>query len=270
MVDYQRLKAAQRWMWSLGDYLEVAPRLEACAHILAEACDIRSGVRVLDVAAGTGNFAVAAARRGAVVTAVDFTPSMIEAGRARTRAEGAAVEWLEADAEDLPFADTAFDVVASVFGAMFAPRPARVAAELFRVARPGGTVGMANYSSSGYLGRLGELMSAYAPAAPAGLPSHFAWGDPVEVEPRFDGLAGSLRTERRTLTFKFDSEAERGEFWSRTNGADMALREMLPPERHQEMRAAASRLTDELNGAAAGRVILDSGYTVVVAVKNQG
>ena len=120
-------------MWAQGDYPAVSLLLQPCAAGLAALCDIGSGLKVLDVAAGTGNFALAAAARGAKVTACDLTPHMVDLGRARTEAEGREIEWLEGDAEELPFADQSYDLVASVFGAMFAPRPERVAAELCRV-----------------------------------------------------------------------------------------------------------------------------------------
>src|SRR5712691_1677597 len=144
-------------MWAQGDYAAVAPLLEPCAIKLAGLCDIGPGMNALDVAAGNGNFALAAAGRGAKVTACDLTPKMIEMGRARGKAEGRETEWIECDAEALPFPDASFDVVASVFGAMFAPQPERVASELFRVCRAGGLVAMANYSPYGFLSSMSAL-----------------------------------------------------------------------------------------------------------------
>jgi ubiquinone/menaquinone biosynthesis C-methylase UbiE len=149
MDPYDRLKEGMKWMWSLGDYPELATRLQPHAEALVQSCAIGAGMKVLDVAAGNGNFAVEAARRGGEVVASDLAPRMVELGRARSEAEGLAIEWLEADAEELPLSTDRFDVVASVFGAMFAPRPGRVAAELFGVTRLGGLVAMANYSSAG-------------------------------------------------------------------------------------------------------------------------
>src|SRR5712692_3754075 len=150
-----------RWMWSLGDYSRLAEVLEPHAEALADACDISRGATVLDIAAGNGNFALAAARRGATVTATDITPRMVELGRARTAAVGN-MTWHEADAEHLPFPDASYDVVASVFGAMFAPQPQLVSPEMFRVARPGGLVAMANYSPGGYLGRMSALIGSFS------------------------------------------------------------------------------------------------------------
>ena len=150
-----------RWMWSLGDYSRLAKVLEPHSEALADACAIRPGMRVLDVAAGDGNFAMAASRRGAIVTASDLTPRMVELGRDRSTAAGAQVEWTEADAEQLPFEDGGYDVVASVFGAMFAPRPEQVASEMFRVAKPGGLVAMASYGPGGFLGGVRDLIGSF-------------------------------------------------------------------------------------------------------------
>lgn len=256
-------------MWALGDYREVAMFLEPHAEALAAAAVVRSGMVVLDVAAGNGNFAIAAARRGAVVTASDLTPKMVELGRVRTQAEGVAIEWIEADAEQLPFSADRFDVVASVFGAMFAPRPHRVAAELFRVAKPGGTVAMANYAARGFLGSFAELLSRFALAPPGGieLPSPFAWGDPAAVRRRFDGRTASLRLETRTVSFSFPSLEAGWAFWERTNPPLMALRAMLPAEKYPEIQTAGADLMRQMNADRNGGLTLDSDYLSVVAQK---
>lgn len=201
MDPFERLKDASKWMWSLGDYRDVARYLQPHAEALAIAADIQPGMNVLDVTAGNGNFAIAAAQRGARVMASDLIPKMIELGRARTAAEGLDVDWQEADAEQLPFPKDRFDVVASVFGAMFAPRPERVAAELFRVIKPAGLVAMANYSKPGFLGSFTDLFLKFSLAPPGGaeLPSPFKWGDPTGVRRRFDGKASSLRLETRNV-----------------------------------------------------------------------
>jgi SAM-dependent methyltransferase len=222
-------------MWSLGDYTQVSPLLEACAQRLAEACTITPGMPVLDVAAGDGNFALAAARLGAHVTASDYSPRMLELGRVRS--EGAGIEWIEADAENLPFPDGHFEVVASVFGAMFAPRPDVVAGELFRVCRPGGLVAMANYGWGGFLGEYAKLLGRYSNPAPVPLPPPFEWGDPAIVRKRFDGLAASVEIHEETLRFTAGFN-----FWERTNGPTIALRQMLPPDRYAEFRREAEKL----------------------------
>lgn len=184
-------------LWSLGDYRLTATVLEPEAHALVARSGIRAGFEVLDVAAGNGNFAIAAARAGARVVATDLTPRMVEWGRERSAADGLAIEWLEADAELLPFADGRFDVVGSTFGAQFAPRPDVVARELSRVIKPGGLVAMANWTAEGFSGKLSALTTSYAPPAPMKLPSAMEWGDPGEVRRRFLGLASSVEVERR-------------------------------------------------------------------------
>ena len=157
-------------MWGLGDYPDLGSLLEPYARILAVAAAVKPGMDVLDVAAGNGNFAIAAANAGANVTATDLTPKMVELGRLRTDAANLKVEWRVADAEALPFAEEAFDLVASVFGAMFAPRPARVGAELLRVVKPGGVVAMANYSKPGFLGSFADLSLLSGSVVIAALP----------------------------------------------------------------------------------------------------
>ena len=271
MDRFDRLKDASRWMWSLGDYRDVARYLQPHAEALAVAADIRPGMDVLDVAAGNGNFAIAAAQRGAHVTASDFTPKMIELGRARTAADGLDVDWQEADAEQLPFPDDRYDVVASVFGAMFALRPERVAAELFRVVKPGGLVAMANYAREGFLGSFADLLVKYSLAPPGGaaLPSPFEWGDPTEVRPRFDGKASSLRLETRIVRFAFPSVEDGLDFWERTNPPLMALKSMLSAERYQPLRTEGAGMMRSMNAATDGSLALDSEYLSVIALKNR-
>ncbi len=269
MDQVDRLKQATTWMWTLGDYRELARHLQPHAEALAATADIRPGMDVLDVAAGNGNFAIAAAQRGAQVTASDLTPKMIELGRARAEAEGLQIEWQVADAEELPFATDRFDVVASVFGAMFAPRPERVAAELFRVVKPGGLVAMANYSNAGFLGSCSGLLTKFSPAPPGGLelPSPFAWGDPEEVRRRFEGKASWLRLERRTVRFSFASPDAGVEFWERTNPPLLALKTMLPLERCEQVRVEVASLMRAQNVATDGSLVLDSEYLSVLARK---
>src|SRR5437879_1626728 len=252
-------------MWSLGDYARLAEVLEPHAEALAGACDIRPGMKVLDVAAGNGNFALAAARRGAAVTATDLTPQMVELGRKRSAKAGATITWSEADAEELPFDDGAFDVVASVFGAMFAPRPQLVAAEMFRVITPGGLVAMANYSPGGFLGRLSELIASFSAHPAFELPSPFAWGDEGELRRRFAEFASSLEVRYRTLFFESESVPAFIEFWEKTNAPQAALRAMQPPETYAKGLAAERQLVEELNESRGGRLRLSSPYILALA-----
>jgi ubiquinone/menaquinone biosynthesis C-methylase UbiE len=266
-LPFDKLKDGMRWMWSLGDYTTLAEVLEPHSEALADACQIHRGTAVLDVAAGNGNFAFAAARRGAVVTASDLAPRMVELGRARSAAAALNIEWSEADAEALPFADAGYDIVASVFGAMFAPQPALVAAELFRVAKPGGLVAMANYSPGGYLGRLSESIASFSGRPAFALPSPFAWGDEDEVRRRFAPHTDSIEFSYRRLSFDSSSIEAFLEFWEATNPPQNALKAMLPPESYQKVIEANRALVEELNESTTAQIKVSSPYLLVLARK---
>lgn len=267
MDQLERLKDATKWMWSQGDYTAVAAQLEPCARKLAEMCSIHPGMKVLDVAAGNGNFALAAAERGCEVTASDLTPRMIELGRARMQTSGRNVEWLEGDAEQLPFSDQNFELVASVFGAMFAQRPDRVASEMFRVCRDGGLVAMANYASQGFLGSMSNLFGCYSTPLPIALPSPFEWGDPDVVRQRFDGLASQVEVRADSLTMEWPSVDDGLEFWERTNAPTIALKMTLPAERYVEFRRDARDLMETMNTSRSHALELRSSYVNVLARK---
>jgi SAM-dependent methyltransferase len=263
-----RLKAATKWMWTQGDYPAVASLLEPYSRQLADACKIQAGSRSLDVAAGTGNFAVAAAERGAMVTACDMTPHMIELGRARTEGAGVHIEWVEGDAEALPFPDSGFDLVASVFGAMFAPQPELVVRELFRVCRGGGTVAMANYSRGGFLGGMAELFDRYSSRRLAvELPSPFEWGEEDVVRMRLGPHASRIDVEPGTITWTFDSVDVALDFWERTNAPTIALRMTVEPEQYAAFLGDARRMMHDLNSERGESIQLRSSYLSVVATK---
>jgi ubiquinone/menaquinone biosynthesis C-methylase UbiE len=252
-------------MWSQGDYTAVALLLEPCAVKLADASGISAGMTVLDVAAGNGNFALAAATRGARVIACDLAPRMIELGRARTERMERGLDWIRGDAEDLPFHNECFELVATVFGAMFAPRPDRVASEMFRVCRRGGKVVMASYSSDGFLSSMSSLFVQFSTPVPFEVPSPFEWGDPAVVKKRFAGLASAVELHPETLTMTFESVDAGLEFWERTNAPTIALRTMLPPERYAEFQREARQLMATLNASGDHRLVLNSSYLNVVA-----
>jgi SAM-dependent methyltransferase len=264
---YAQLKQGARMMWGLGDYRRIAEALMPEAEWLAEAAQVGSGTTVCDVAAGTGNLAVAAAGRGARVVASDFSPQMVAWGRERTEATGLDVVWHEADAEDLPFDEGAFDVVASAFGAMFAPRPAVAAAELFRVGAPDGVVAMANWSAEGFSGRTSALLTSFGPSAPAGLASPMAWGDPDEVRRRFAGHTDQVHTETRVATFRFGSVAEGVAFFEANTGGYVILRQMLPPERYAEFREGLEDLVRAFSVPEGEGIRIDNAYLAVLARK---
>jgi ubiquinone/menaquinone biosynthesis C-methylase UbiE len=192
---------------------------------------------------------------------------MVELGRERPAAEGLDIEWVEADAEELPFDDGRFDVAASTFAAQFAPRPQVAAAELFRVVRSGGTVGLANWTPQGYLGRQIEIAAGYAPSPPAGIPSPLAWGEPEVVRERLGELAGLVELQPRMVPTRFDSKEAARAFRERYNGPLIALRNMLSPERYAALMTQFDELVDQFNRATDGSVAIDVEYLLVLASK---
>ena len=194
------LKAKHRAMWALGDYPAVATELiPELGVALVDACDIRPGQRVLDVAAGAGNAAIPAALAGAETVASDLTPELLERGAELARARGARLEWRQADAEALPFEDSAFDAVLSCVGVMFAPHHQRSADEIARVTRPGGTIGLLSWTPEGFIGEMFAAMKPYAPPPPAGAQPPPLWGDEAHVRELFGDGVGELSAERRTV-----------------------------------------------------------------------
>src|SRR5919107_6373860 len=181
---YTEFTERARKLWALGDYPKIAEIILPAARSLVDACAISAGQEVLDVAAGNGNLALLAAEEGADVVASDLAPAQVELGKARLEAEGVDVEWVVADAEELPFEDDRFDCAASVFGVMFAPRPEVAAAEMFRVVKPGGTIGIAAWGPYGSQGEVFEVLGKYAPPLPEGVPQPRDWGVEEIVEQR--------------------------------------------------------------------------------------
>lgn len=263
-VDIEAIKQREREVWALGAYEELAKLTWPAAEAVVELAAISAGQEVLDVAAGTGNVAVIAAREGAAVVASDLVPEMVEKGRARTEAEGLDVEWMVADAEELPFEDARFDCVTSVFGAMFAPRPERVASELFRVVRPGSTVGFVAWTPDSYLGRNFALRAKYVPE-PTGVPEPTEWGREEIVRERFEGLAASVDFERRTARFAWPSLDEMQRFFAANAGPAIAAREALSESEREAMGAENEELVRELNQATDGSVLLEPEFLVTVA-----
>jgi ubiquinone/menaquinone biosynthesis C-methylase UbiE len=264
-VDVDAIKERNRHIWGLGDYAALSEALRPAAEALADACAVSAGQEVLDVAAGDGNFAIACAREGASVVASDLSPGMVERGRARSQAEGYDIEWVEGDAEALPFDDASFDCVGSVFGAMIAPRPRVVAEELFRVVRPGGTVGMTAWTREGFSAELFALGRSYAPPAPD-QPMSDEWSVEANVRERFDGLAARFELERRELVWEADSPEALVAMLGTSAPPWVAARQNLPPERWEALVAEALELAQRWAGE--GRPIrLENEYTLIVARK---
>ncbi len=263
-MELDRLKDTTRTVWSKGDYPRIAEIIRPAARALVDGCAISAGQEVLDVAAGNGNVAVLAAEEGALVVASDLTPRMVEHGRARSEEEGVEIEWVEADAESLPFADGSFDCVTSCFGAMFAPRPEVVASELFRVVRPGGTVGMANWTPDGYFGRASALSARYQPP-PDGVARPTEWGEEDVARARFAGLAGSVDASRRTISFEFPTLEAMWDALTSSAGPQVAARESMAPDDWEALRGETLDLASEYARPADGSVAVDAEYLLVVA-----
>jgi ubiquinone/menaquinone biosynthesis C-methylase UbiE len=205
--DLGAIKRRQQQVWASGDFAVVAARIVLVAEQLCDTADLHAGWRVLDVATGTGNGAIAAARLGCTAVGVDYVPALLERGRGRAAAESLDVELLEGDAESLPFPDASFDAVTSIFGCMFAPDHAQAAAELLRVCRPGGTIALASWTPDGFIGELFRTVAAHVPP-PAGVPSPMLWGTEGHLRKLFGERIAWLEVAERTFTFRFRSAEE--------------------------------------------------------------
>jgi len=199
--DLVAVKQRQQQMWASGDFSKVATSLVIVGEMLCEAVDLRAGWDVLDVACGSGNATLAAARRSCNVTGLDYVPALLERGRERATAERMEIEFVEGDAEALPFDDASFDVVLSTFGVMFAPNQPKAAAELLRVCRPGGKIGLANWTPEGQVGEIFRTTSQYAPPPP-GLTPPTMWGSEEGLRALLGNGIGELSIERRHFVFR--------------------------------------------------------------------
>lgn len=204
VMDFTAIKARQQGAWSTGNYAVVGTTLQIVGESLCEALDLRAGSRVLDVAAGNGNASLAAARRFCDVTSTDYVPSLLEAGQRRAESEGQSIEFREADAENLPFADASFDVALSTFGVMFTPDQERAASEMLRVVRPGGRIGLANWTPASFIGQLFKTLGRYLPPPP-GVLSPALWGTRGRLEELFAGGGRIVSLNERQFQFRYRS-----------------------------------------------------------------
>lgn len=219
------LKTKHKALWSLGDYPAVAAEvIPATGPALVQACGIHAGQRVLDVGAGSGNAAIPAALTGADVIASDLAPALLDAGRQHAEAQGATLEWQEADAEALPYADAGFDVVMSCVGVMFAPHHQAAAAELTRVCRPGGTIGLLSWTPQGFIGQMFATMKPYAPPPPPGAQPPPLWGDESHVRSLLGDRVADVKARKDNLTVdRFGTPEEFRDFFKRTYGPTIAV-----------------------------------------------
>ena len=268
-------KDAERAVWALGDYHRFAKQtVWGFGPRLVAACGISAGQRVLDVAAGTGNVAIRAAAAGASVVASDLTPENFEAGRREARARGVELEWVEADAEALPFGDGEFDAVTSSAGAIFAPDHQAVADELVRVCRPGGTIGMINFTPEGLAGEFFELFGRYGPPPPPDALPPVLWGSEEHVRDLFGDRVASLELTREQYVERSPGgPGEYIEFFKATFGPVVALYAFLAgePDRVAELdREALEFATRSNRGAPGGPAEYPYEYLLVVARKREG
>jgi SAM-dependent methyltransferase len=255
-------------MWMAGDFGQIARHIETGAEEFIARLELKPGERLLDVACGSGNLALPAARAGAIVTGVDIATNLLEQARARAASEGLKIQFDEGDAESLPYGDAAFDTVVSMFGAMFAPRPELVAAELARVCRPGGRIAMANWTPEGFVGQMFKTTGKHVPPPPT-MPSPLKWGDEEAVRERLrDGIA-DLKLTRQTCKFDYPfPPAEVVETFRLYYGPTQRAFEALDTDAQAALRNDLERLWADHNQATAGTTRVEGEYLEVVATRS--
>ncbi|NWG22903.1 MAG: class I SAM-dependent methyltransferase [Pseudorhodoplanes sp.] len=263
--NFAAVKTKQQAAWSSGDYAVVGTTLQIVGEMLCEAVDLRSNQRVLDVAAGNGNATLAAARRFADVVSTDYVGSLLERGRERARADRLDVTFQEADAEKLPFEDGSFDVVLSTFGVMFTPNQEQAARELLRVCKPGGQIGMANWTPESFIGRLFKIIGKYLPPAP-GVKSPALWGSRAHLDGLF-GAAGTIDAQSRHFTFRYRSPDHWLEVFRTFYGPVHKAFGALDAKGQADLEADIRALIAEFNVAKDGTVVIPSEYLEVVVAK---
>jgi SAM-dependent methyltransferase len=262
-VDLGAVKARQQAAWATGNYAVVGTTLQIVGESLCEALDLRAGSRVLDVAAGNGNATLAAARRFCEVTSTDYVGTLLEAGKVRALAEGQAIAFQEADAENLPFADGSFDVVLSTFGVMFTPDQQIAAAELARVCKPGGKIGLANWTPESFIGQLFKTIGRYV-SPPAGVKSPALWGTRARLEELFGGTAREIRTTSRHFTFRYRSPEHWIEVFRTWYGPTNRTFAALDAAKQAEFTRDILALIARDNRSGDGTMVLPAEYLEVV------
>ncbi len=264
--NYRLIKERQKATWAAGDYSRIGVTLQIVGESLCEAVELRPSDRVLDVAAGNGNATLAAARRFAEVTSTDYVPELLEQGRRRAETEGLPVTFRQADAEELPFADGEFDVVLSTFGVMFTPNQERAAAELLRVAKPGGRIGLASWTPDGFVGQLFALVGRYVPP-PHGLASPATWGTETRLVELFGPRARNLRSERKQFVFRYRSAEHWIESFRTWYGPVHRTFAALPGPQQESFHAELRELLERFNRGGSGALLAPSDYLESVVTK---
>jgi ubiquinone/menaquinone biosynthesis C-methylase UbiE len=264
--DLAAIKQRQQQTWAAGDYALVGSTLNIIGELLCEAVDLRAGQRVLDVATGNGNAALAAARRFGTVTGLDYVPALLDQGRERATADGLGVTFIEGDAEALPFPDASFDVVLSTLGCMFAPDQEQVARELLRVCRPGGKIGLANWTPDGFIGQMFRVTARYAPPPP-GLASPVQWGTQQRVRELFGDGVASVQAERRSFVFRYHSFEHWLAFFRAYYGPVQKAFRALDADQQESYAAELRSLVAHYNQSGDETMVVPSDYLEVVAVR---
>ena len=261
-VDLAAVKSRQQAAWGSGDYAMIGTTLQIVGEMLCEAIDLRSNQRVLDVAAGNGNATLAAARRFAEVVSTDYVGSLLERGRERAKADRLQVTFQEADAEALPFADGSFDIVLSTFGVMFTPNQQQAANELKRVCRPGGKIGMANWTPESFIGQLFKTIGKYVPPAP-GVKSPALWGSKAHLDALF-GSNATVAALPKNFVFRFKSPKHWVEVFRNYYGPVVKAFAAIDPKAQQLLEADLLALLDKFNVARDGTLVVPSEYLEVI------
>ena len=265
-VDLGALKSKQHLAWSSGDYAVVGTTLQIVGESLCEALDLRAGERVLDVAAGNGNATLAAARRWCDVVSTDYVPALLERGRTRASAEGLPVQFEQVDAENLPYPDHSFDVVLSTFGVMFTPDQDKAAAEMARACKPGGRIGLANWTPTSFVGELFKLMGRYLPP-PAGVKSPALWGTEARLRDLFGERLATIAIEPRHFAFRYRSAAHWLEVFRTFYGPMHKAFGALDATLQESLAADLIALAESFNRATDGTLVAPSEYIEVVITR---
>ena len=264
--DFAAIKIRQQTAWSSGDYAVVGATLQIVGEQLAEAMDLRAGAKVLDIAAGNGNFTLAAAHRWCDVTSTDYVEALLIRGRLRAEAEGLKVTFQKADAEELPFGDGAFDAVASTFGAMFSPDQGRTASEMLRVCRSGGRIGLANWTPDGFIGQMFKTIGKHLPP-PAGLKSPALWGTSEWMEKAFGAESSALKAKPRNFVFRYRSPQHFLDVFRDYYGPMLKAFEALNAAGRKALSQDIIELIGRFNTSGDGTVIVPGEYLEVVVTK---
>jgi ubiquinone/menaquinone biosynthesis C-methylase UbiE len=267
-ANLQAVKARQQGAWSSGDYAIVGTTLQIVGEELCEALDLRAGQKVLDVAAGNGNVSLAAARRWCDVVATDYVPALLDRARERADAERLSMAFREADAEALPFADESFDVVVSTFGVMFTPDQDRAAAELVRVCRRGGKIGLANWTPEGFIGQLFKTIGRHVPPPP-GTRSPALWGTRARLAELFEPHAASVKAEQRHFVFRYRTPQHWLETFKTYYGPVLKTFAALAPVQQAALDQDLLALVEEFNRSGDKSMVVPGEYLEVVIARDE-